>query len=87
MLSVMRFVRGLRPGRLLAYSLVMKRGSCFLPHYFGVVVDDHDRILFLLDAIPNNRLFAGTSPPIGLFRRIEKEDAARRQQYLDTGVP
>lgn len=86
MLSVMRLLASMGKARLISYTLVIKRGAKFLPHYFGVVVGDHDRVLFLLSAIPNNRLFAGAGLPIGFFRRIEPEDAKRTQYSLDTGV-
>lgn len=86
MLAVMRLLSDMGEARVLSYTLVIKRGSKFLPHYFGVVVGDHDRVLFLLDSIPNNRLFAGKDAPVGFFRRIEPEDAKRAQDCLDTGV-
>lgn len=86
MLSVMRLLAKIGKARLLSYTLVIKRGAKFLPHYFGVVVGDHDRVLFLLSAIPNNRLFAGKDLPVGFFRRIEADDAKRNQDSLDTGV-
>jgi GNAT superfamily N-acetyltransferase len=41
------------------YSLVIKRGSCFVPTFWGVMIDDTDRIYFLLDRIPNGRLDSG----------------------------
>ena len=41
------------------YSLVIKRGSCFIPTFWGVMIDDTDRIYFLLDKIPNGRLDYG----------------------------
>jgi GNAT superfamily N-acetyltransferase/hypoxanthine-guanine phosphoribosyltransferase len=86
MLSVIRLLDSIGTARLLSYTLVIKRGAKFLPHYFGVVVGDHDRVLFLLDSIPNNRLFAGKDAPVGFFRRIESDDAKRVQNCLDTGV-
>lgn len=86
MLVAMRLAQSSGAKNLISYSLVLKKGSRFLPHYFGLVVDDHDRVLFLLNSIPNNRLFAGDNPPLGLFRRIEPHDSARQQQCLDTGV-
>lgn len=87
MLAVMRLLAKLGGGRLLSYSLVVKRGAKYLPHYFGVMVGDHDRVLFLLTSIPNNRLFAGKDTPLGFFRRIEADDAKRQRDTLDTGVP
>jgi len=41
------------------YSLVIKRGSCFIPTFWGVMINDTERIYFLLDKIPNNRLDSG----------------------------
>jgi len=41
------------------YSLVIKRGSRLIPTIWGVIVDDTDRIYFLLDKIPNGRLDSG----------------------------
>jgi GNAT superfamily N-acetyltransferase len=41
------------------YSLVLKRGSTFIPTFWGLAVDDVDRAFFLLDEIPNHRLDAG----------------------------
>lgn len=41
------------------YSLVLKRGSAFIPTMWGLAVDDVDRAFFLLDKIPNHRLDAG----------------------------
>lgn len=41
------------------YSLVLKRGSTFIPTFWGLAVEDVDRAFFLLDKIPNHRLDAG----------------------------
>ena len=41
------------------YSLVMKIGSYFIPTFWGVIIDDVDRIYFLLSKIPNGRLDSG----------------------------
>jgi GNAT superfamily N-acetyltransferase len=86
MLAVMRLLSKMGASLLISYTLVIKRGAKFVPHYFGVVVGDHDRVLFLLKEIPNNRLFTGKNPPLGFFRRIEAEDIKRPQTSLDTGV-
>ncbi len=86
MLAVMRLLNSMGEAQLLSYTLVIKRSAKFVPHYFGVVVGDHDRVLFLLKVIPNNRLYARKDHPIGFFRRIEPEDAKRPQNCLDTGV-
>jgi len=42
------------------YSLVIKRGSKFVPTLWGLTIDDVDRAFFLLEEIPNNRLDAGS---------------------------
>jgi GNAT superfamily N-acetyltransferase len=41
------------------YSLVIKVGSNLIPTFWGVIIDDMDRIYFLLDKIPNGRLDSG----------------------------
>jgi GNAT superfamily N-acetyltransferase len=41
------------------YSLVIKIGSNFIPTFWGVIIDDTDRIFFMLDKIPNGRLDSG----------------------------
>jgi ribosomal protein S18 acetylase RimI-like enzyme len=50
------------------------------------MVGDHDRVLFLLDILPNNRLFTGRRIPVGTVRRIESNDIHREQTALSTGV-
>ncbi len=45
-----------RPKSVASYTLVLKRSSAFIPTYWGVTIDDHDRAYFLLDKLPNNRL-------------------------------
>lgn len=88
MLAALRLVQANGSKSSIAYSLVIKQSSRFVPHYFGLVVGDHDRAIFMLNSIPNNRLFAGNGyHPIGIFRRIEPSDANREQQCIDTGVP
>jgi GNAT superfamily N-acetyltransferase len=71
---------------VLTYSLVVKRGAAFIPHLFGVVVGDHDRALFMLDSIPNNRLFNRNRRPIGLLRQLAEADCQRAPASLDCGV-
>lgn len=44
------------PAQLEAYSLVVKRGSTFVPTFWALTMDDHDRAYFMLDRLPNNRL-------------------------------
>lgn len=84
MLAAARFAQRQGAANITTYTLVLKKSASILPHLFGLVVNDHDRVLFQLDKLPNNRLFAGR-PPCGLFRRLVAEDAARTQ-CLDTGV-
>lgn len=87
MLAAMRLVQNSGAQNPIAYSLVIKQSSNFLPHYFGLVVGDHDRTVFLLESIPNNRLFKGKNHlPIGFCRRIDSADALRQQQSLDVGL-
>jgi GNAT superfamily N-acetyltransferase len=38
------------------YTLVLKRGSQFIPGLWGVMINDHDRAYFQMDMAPNNRL-------------------------------
>ena len=52
------------------YSLVVKRGSNFIPTFWGVMIDDTDRIYFLLDKIPNGRLDVGPDKKDGSERKI-----------------
>lgn len=46
------------PAELASYALVMKRGSSFIPSFWGLMIEETDRAFFLLDEIPNNRLDA-----------------------------
>jgi GNAT superfamily N-acetyltransferase len=85
MFAAARFAQSQGAVNVVAYTLVLKKSASFLPHLFGLVVGDHDRVLFQLDKLPNNRLFANRTP-YGLFRRLVADDAARTQ-CLDTGVP
>jgi N-acetylglutamate synthase-like GNAT family acetyltransferase len=38
------------------YSLVVKKGSGFIPTMWGLMINESDRAFFLLDKIPNHRL-------------------------------
>jgi GNAT superfamily N-acetyltransferase len=51
------------PSALSSYALVMKRGSIFIPTFWGVMIEETDRALFLLPAIPNQRLDATGDNP------------------------
>jgi N-acetylglutamate synthase-like GNAT family acetyltransferase len=48
------------PAELSSYSLVVKRGSVFIPTIWGFMMDETDRAFFMLEEIPNNRLNSGT---------------------------
>lgn len=85
MLNAAAFLSELGAKNPLTYSLVIKQSSGFIPHYFGVVVGDHDRALFLLDQIPNNRLSKPTKTLKGYLRRLTENDVDRPGK-LDTGV-
>ena len=41
---------------VISYSLIVKRTSDFIPNYFGMLIGEHDRALFQLERLPNNRL-------------------------------
>jgi GNAT superfamily N-acetyltransferase/hypoxanthine-guanine phosphoribosyltransferase len=85
MLACIRLAESAKARQVLSYSLVIKRSARFIPHYFGVVVGDHDRTLFLLDKLPNNRLYTTKYKPLGLLRKICDTDVAR-DVALNTGV-
>lgn len=86
MIGALEFIRGLGAKYALTYSLIIKQSSGLIPHYFGLIVGDHDRALFLLDKIPNNRLAKPKSTLRGALRRLNETDA-RHNERLDTGVP
>jgi hypothetical protein len=52
-----------KPASLASYSVILKRGSVFIPTMWGVMTDETDRAHFLLKKIPNNRLNAGGKRP------------------------
>lgn len=85
MLSSVRFLEKLEPAAVLTYSLIVKQRAGYIPHYFGLVVGDHDRALFLLDSIPNNRLAKPQLLPTGILREISADDVNMLDK-LDTGV-
>jgi GNAT superfamily N-acetyltransferase len=56
---------------IVTYSLVIKKGSCFIPTFWGMTIDDTDRIYFLLNEIPNSRLDSGPERyTAGKYRKI-----------------
>jgi GNAT superfamily N-acetyltransferase len=58
MRSCVKEAKKLGASAITTYSLVIKRGSSLVPTFWGVMIDDTDRIYFLLDRIPNGRLNA-----------------------------
>jgi GNAT superfamily N-acetyltransferase len=71
-----------RGASLMTYSLVLKRTSEFIPSFFGLLIDEHDRALFQLEKLPNNRL----QTPFGYLRAINADDVKRTPNSLQTGV-
>lgn len=76
MLALVQKLQSLDAGPITSYSLVLKRGSVVVPTYFGVVIEDKDRVYFDLNTLPINRL-AKPAPP-GVLRAIIPSDLPRR---------
>lgn len=68
---------------VLSYTLMLKRSSKFIPTYFGVLVDDRDRVYFQLQEMPNNRLCE--RPPFGVLKEVEQSDY--RKKIIKVGLP
>lgn len=83
MLSVVNSIRDWGSKSIISYSLVVKRNASFVPNFFGLIIGDHDRALFLLDKFPNNRLCQ--RPPFGTLRTLSADDISHKR--LDAGVP
>lgn len=62
------------PVGLSSYTLVLKRGSTFIPTFWSLMIHETDRAYFLLKAIPNHRLDVGSNkqPPVHLSRLCKK---------------
>ncbi len=86
MLGAIAYLNELGAKHSLTYSLVIKQGSAFVPHFFGLIVGDHDRALFLLDAIPNNRLAKPKEIFKGVLRQLNDKDV-NRTEVIATDVP
>jgi GNAT superfamily N-acetyltransferase len=54
------------------YALVVKRSAAFVPSFWGVSIEDHDRAYFLLNELPNNRL--NPRDPYIHIRRLSQND-------------
>lgn len=83
MLAVTNKMYELGAQSVVSYSLVIKRGTSFVPNYFGLVIGDHDRALFLLNKYPNNRLCR--KPPFGTLRALSEQDV-HKPQSVNSGV-
>ena len=81
MLNAIRTVSSLGAKKITTYSLTVKKEASYIPNYFGVIISEHDRPLFLLDEIPNNRL-----TPFGIIRKITKDDMKRKKTHLKSGL-
>lgn len=66
---------------VMTYSLILKRGASFIPNFFALIIDDHDRAFFLLQSIPNNRMMSQ-----GVVRRLTQQDVHRTDSHLNAGV-
>ena len=75
MLALLQHLQNLGSGPINCYALVMKRGSFVVPTYFGIVIDDKDRVYFDLEILPVNRI-ARPAPP-GVIRTIVPTDLPR----------
>ena len=84
MLAATKMLRGQKAARIMSYSLVVKRGANFIPNYFGLLISDYDRALFLLDKYPNNRL--STKRPFGTLRALDESDADLAPLNIKTTV-
>jgi hypothetical protein len=83
MLKMAQFVQRAGAQEITSYTLVLKRGAKLVPTYFGVVIDDKDRIYFDLDVLPNNRL--SKPAPTGILRAITQQDLDR--PIVETPAP
>ena len=68
MRRIVHEIYSFRPLGVCTYSLVVKNGAKFVPSFWAVLIEDHDRAFFLLDELPAQRLTAGPhgDPPIGM---------------------
>jgi GNAT superfamily N-acetyltransferase len=76
MAKAVRSIREYGAAEVCTYTLVLKRGSSFIPSLWGVMVNDQDRAYFLLERTPNNRLTTHLSEtfPYLHLRRLAEED-------------
>lgn len=65
----------------ISYSLVVKRGTSFIPNYFGLIISDHDRAYYLLESMPTYPVCCR-----GSLRRISAADVQRNPSHIDSQV-
>ena len=56
------------PASISSYTLFLKRSSSFIPNHFGIIIDDVDRALFLLNKLSNNRFI-----PQHIIRKLDRQ--------------
>jgi len=72
LMKAYRAVEGLGAKEISSYALVVRSGTSVLPSFFGLVIGDHDRAIFLKKSFPNNRL-----PVFGCVRKLSDRDQGR----------
>ncbi|WP_166145856.1 GNAT family N-acetyltransferase [Methylosinus sp. RM1] len=70
---------------VMSYSLVVKRTTEFVPNWFGLLIEEHDRPYFQLDPLPNNRF--RKKAPFGNLRRLREDDVFRDPDRLESEDP
>jgi GNAT superfamily N-acetyltransferase/hypoxanthine-guanine phosphoribosyltransferase len=82
MLAVAKSIQELGVNNLTTYALILKRGSVFIPNFFGIIIPDHDRAFFLLnEGIPNNRIMS-----TGILRKLAEKDVSSPKTHLNCGL-
>jgi hypoxanthine phosphoribosyltransferase/N-acetylglutamate synthase-like GNAT family acetyltransferase len=72
LIKSIRDIEKFKPSAVASYALVVRRGAKVIPNKFGFLVGDHDRVLFLNDVFPNNRL-----TPTGIWRKLFEDDMSK----------
>jgi GNAT superfamily N-acetyltransferase len=86
MLAAIRELQKNGAAGICTYSLVVKRGSMFIPTLWGVMIDDFDRAYFQLEEAPNNRLttHSNVKQPYAHIRQLSADDVKRPK--IESGV-
>lgn len=90
MFGVMEYIKKLGAKNVISYSLIIKQSSAFVPDFFGLVVGDHDRALFSLASIPNNRLTKPKKTLNCVLRKLTAHDVnkySKDKEGKDFGLP